>query len=45
MALAKVVGDKVEAASRQGDRFEKRRQPGEAWANPATGATVVEIDG
>jgi integrase len=32
MALAHTVGDKVEAAYRRGDLFEKRRQLAEAWA-------------
>jgi integrase len=32
MALAHVVGDKVEAAYRRGDLFEKRRDLAEAWA-------------
>jgi hypothetical protein len=32
MALAHVVVDKVEAAYRRGDMFEKRRQLAEAWA-------------
>jgi hypothetical protein len=32
MALAHVVGDKVKAAYRRGDLFEKRRQLAEAWA-------------
>lgn len=32
MALAHVVDDKVEAAYRRGDLFEKRRQLMEAWA-------------
>ena len=32
MALAHTVGDKVEAAYRRGDLFEKRRQLMEAWA-------------
>jgi integrase len=32
MALAHVVGDKVEAAYRRGDLFQKRRQLAEAWA-------------
>jgi integrase len=32
MALAHVVSDKVEAAYRRGDLFEKRRQLAEAWA-------------
>jgi len=33
MALAHAVGDKVEAAYRRGDLFEKRRQLGQAWAD------------
>ena len=32
MALAHTVGDKVEAAYRRGDLFEKRRELMEAWA-------------
>ena len=32
MALAHAVGDRVEAAYRRGDLFEKRRQLAEAWA-------------
>jgi integrase len=32
MALAHAVGDKVEAAYRRGDLFEKRRELAEAWA-------------
>ena len=32
MALAHTVGDKVEAAYRRGDLFEKRRQLMAAWA-------------
>jgi integrase len=32
MALAHTVGDKVEAAYRRGDMFEKRRQLADAWA-------------
>jgi integrase len=32
MALAHTVGDKIEAAYRRGDLFEKRRQQVEAWA-------------
>jgi integrase len=32
MALAHTVSDKVEAAYRRGDLFEKRRQLGQAWA-------------
>jgi len=44
MALAHAVGDKVEAAYRRGDLFEKRRQIMDAWAKfcdmPAGGAVV-----
>jgi len=45
MALAHVVSDKVEAAYRRGDLFQKRRQLAEAWAKfcaaaPATGSVV-----
>lgn len=36
MALAHTVGDKVEAAYRRGDLFEKRRQLTEAWAKFCT---------
>src|SRR5205807_7603553 len=48
MALAHVVGDKVEAAYRRGDLFQKRRQLADAWARfcaaPApAGATVVAL--
>ena len=48
MALAHVIGDKVEAAYRRGDLLTKRRQLAEAWSKfcsspPATGATVVPI--
>lgn len=32
MALAHAVGDKVEAAYRRGDLFDKRRQLAEDWA-------------
>jgi integrase len=32
MALAHVIGDKVEAAYRRGDLFDKRRKLAEAWA-------------
>ena len=32
MALAHAVGDKVEAAYRRGDLFEKRRRLMDAWA-------------
>ena len=41
MALAHAVGDKVEAAYRRGDLFQKRRQLADAWARfcaaPAVG--------
>jgi integrase len=45
MALAHAVNDKVEAAYRRGDLFQKRRQLAEAWARfcaapPATGGVV-----
>lgn len=45
MALAHAVGDKVEAAYRRGDLFEKRRRLMEAWAGycaqaPAKGEVV-----
>jgi hypothetical protein len=48
MALAHVVGSKVEAAYRRGDLFEKRRQLAEAWAQHCTtplpgGDNVVAI--
>ena len=48
MALAHTVGDKVEAAYRRGDLFEKRRQLAEAWAvycaEPiSTGGNVVPL--
>ena len=47
MALAHVVGDKVEAAYRRGDLFQKRRQLAEAWAtycdSPVPSAEVVPI--
>jgi integrase len=46
MALAHTVGDKVEAAYRRGDLFQKRRQLMDAWARfcttaPAAGGKVV----
>jgi integrase len=45
MALAHTVGDKVEAAYRRGDLFEKRRQLAEAWgafcSQPAGGNVVA----
>jgi hypothetical protein len=45
MALAHAVGDKVEAAYRRGDLFEKRRQLMDAWSRfctaPATDETAT----
>jgi len=47
MALAHAVENKVEAAYRRGDLFEKRRQVMEAWADfcsvPAIGTRVVPM--
>jgi integrase len=47
MALAHTVENKVEAAYRRGDLFEKRRRLMDAWANfcttPATNANVIAI--
>ena len=48
MALAHSVGDKVEAAYRRGDLFDKRRALMEQWATvctmpPAKGARVVPM--
>ena len=47
MALAHVVGDKVEAAYRRGDLLAKRRQLAESWArycmNPAPAGDVVPM--
>ena len=47
MALAHVVGNKVEASYRRGDLFDKRRQLMEAWASycsrPAGDGTVVVL--
>ena len=47
MALAHTVADKVEAAYRRGDLFQKRRQLAEAWAtfcdSPALVGEVVPI--
>jgi integrase len=45
MSLAHAIGDKVEAACRRGDLFDKRRRLMEAWAgyctsSPASGAVV-----
>jgi len=47
MALAHAVGDKVEAAYRRGDLFQKRRQLSDAWAKfcvtPASTGAVVSL--
>jgi integrase len=47
MALAHVVGNKVEAAYRRGDLFEKRRRLMEAWesfaSSPSATASVVVV--
>jgi integrase len=47
MALAHTVSDKVEAAYRRGDLFQKRRQLAEAWAafcdSPTSTGKVVPI--
>jgi integrase len=46
MALAHAVGDKVEAAYRRGDLFDKRRQLAHAWAaycDGADGGDVVSL--
>jgi integrase len=47
MALAHTIGDKVEAAYRRGDLFQKRRQLMEAWAKfcaaPAPAGEVVPL--
>ena len=47
MALAHAVSDKVEAAYRRGDLFDKRRQLMEAWARfcavPARAAEVLTL--
>ena len=47
MALAHAVGDKVEAAYRRGDLFQKRRQVMDAWATfielGDSGTTVVPL--
>jgi integrase len=40
MALAHAIGNKVEAAYRRGDLFEKRRQLMEAWGKFCTGPTA-----
>jgi integrase len=44
MALAHAVGDKVEAAYRRGDLFDKRRQLAEAWGRYCGQATAVPAE-
>jgi len=44
MALAHAVGDKVEAAYRRGDLFEKRRELMEAWADYCLGPASPKIE-
>jgi integrase len=41
MALAHAVGDKVEAAYRRGDLFDKRRRLMDAWAGYCTSAPAI----
>jgi integrase len=41
MALAHTIGNKVEAAYRRGDLFDKRRELMEAWATYCCGASLV----
>jgi integrase len=43
MALAHAVGDKVEAAYRRGDLFEKRRALAEAWGRFCTAPLVEKV--
>jgi integrase len=43
MALAHAVSDKVEAAYRRGDLFEKRRQLAEAWARYCTKPGTAKV--
>ena len=44
MALAHAVGDKVEAAYRRGDLFQKRRQLAEAWAKFCAAPSSLSAD-
>ena len=44
MALAHVIENKVEAAYRRGDLFEKRRAMMQAWADWCAGPTVAVDD-
>ncbi len=43
MALAHAIGDKVEAAYRRGDLFDKRRQLMNAWARFGEGPASAEV--
>ena len=43
MALAHAVGDKVEAAYRRGDLFDKRRQLADAWAAFCSGTPADNV--
>jgi hypothetical protein len=49
MALAHIVGDKVEAAYRRSDLFERRRELAQAWARycsePEPAGRVVQLRG
>jgi integrase len=42
MALAHTVSDKVEAAYRRGDLFQKRRQVMDAWARYCTAPAIAD---
>ena len=42
MALAHAIGDKVEAAYRRGDLFEKRRRLMNDWARYCETAVIVK---
>ena len=44
MALAHTIGDKVEAAYRRGDLFEKRRKMMDAWAGYCSTVHAVDTD-
>ena len=47
MALAHAIGDKVEAAYRRGDLFDKRRRLMDEWARfcntPASAGDVIQL--
>ena len=43
MALAHVVGNKVEAAYRRGDLFDKRRRLMQQWATFCTAAPTQRV--